>query len=140
MTKAQLKQYKYLEKAIESGKKKMERLKNKPPKIEYGKVYGSSSNWPFCERGFTVSGPGETDGKKWEQDMRRLYLITKNNTEKYAKLKRDIEYFIETIEDPRDKFVIETYIIQGKTQEEVSRVAKIDRSYVSIILDKYIQK
>jgi len=139
LTKEQLNEYKHYKAEIERCDKKMLRLKENTPRVEYGKVYGSSPSFPFCERGFTVSGAGETDGKEWTRKVREVYLETKANREKCAELKIEIEMMIERIDNIRDRKIMDEYIIQGKTQQEVARAIPVDQSVVSRTIEKYIK-
>lgn len=138
ITREYLSNYPYLHQVIEKDEKKLKRYLENPPTAEYGKVYGSNANFPFQERGFTVSGPNVVDKRNWEKNISEIRMKLSIEKDFYNRLIVAIDELILGIENPRDKLVFEYLYHDGMTQQQVADMLYIDRSYVSKIVDKYI--
>ena len=91
ITRKDILNYHLIEPLIERNRRKLERYKNNEPGVQVGKVYGSSSVFPYEPRGFTVDGSGPEDYQKWKQwdaKCRYLEILIKTDIERMTSLKQ----------------------------------------------------
>lgn len=139
ITREYLANYPYLRELIAKDEKKLQKYIDNPPVAEFGKVYGSNTNFPYEARGFTVSGPNIADDKAWRKRISDLKMKLSCEKDRYNELMVEIDELILRIENPRDKLVFEYLYHDGMTQQQVADLLYIDRSYVSKIVDKYLE-
>lgn len=141
ITKEYLANYKYLEKCIEETKEKIKKLEKKPMTIEYDKVYGSSSDFPYTVRSFKISGYNSINADKWEREINKLKSKLKKDLESLQQMKLEIENFIADI--PKEKAfekLIFTYIYsKGMSQTEVAMKLNMDQSNISRKITDYLK-
>lgn len=126
---------------IERNKRKLERYKNNEPCVQVGKVYGSSPTFPYEPRGFTVGGsePGDFQKwKQWDERCRYLEILIKTDIERMEKLKQAIDELIAGIDNLEDKTIFE-YVMEGKSQEWISKRIGLDQSVISRRIKKYLK-
>ncbi len=141
ITRKDILNYHLIEPLIERNRRKLERYKNNEPGVQVGKVYGSSSVFPYEPRGFTVDGSGPEDYQKWKQwdaKCRYLEILIKTDIERMTSLKQAIDEMIAKIENVEDKMIFE-YVIEGKSQEWISKKVGLDQSVVSRRIKKYLK-
>jgi DNA repair exonuclease SbcCD ATPase subunit len=141
ITKEQLSQYTYLEQAIKTTKKEIERLEKHPPVVEYDKVYGSSSEFPYTVRSFTVSGYNGTSADKWNERIRKLERKLKKQLSELEELKMQIEEFIAEIpkEKALEQLIFKYIYVYGMSQTEVAMKLRMDQSNVSRKITDYLK-
>lgn len=142
ITRKDIMDYHLLEPLIEKNQRKLERYKKNQPCVEAGKVYGSSSVFPFERRGFTVSGSDPEDYRKWkewDQKCRYLEISIKTDVERMIHLKAEIDALIAGMENIEDKMIFE-YIMEGKSQQWIAMKIGLDQSAVSRRIKKYLKK
>lgn len=98
------------------------------------KVYGGFGG----TQGFVIEGFPE---KEWN----RRYDALKKAKEHFLKKETDlinlvseIEDFICSIDESRDRIVLKRYYLENKKQHEIASELHIDRSLVSKIISKYV--
>jgi len=139
MTKKQLAEYTYLEQAIERTKKSIEYLENNPPQKQYGKVYGSSKEFPYLTRSFNISGYNGPEADKWLKKKNELRIKLENQLRELEKLRLEIEEFIQDIPDLSTKLIFTYIYIDGMTQEEVAKKLHMEQSTISKRISKYLE-
>lgn len=141
ITRKDIVNYHLIEPMIERNKKKLERYKNNEPCAQVGKVYGSSPTFPYEPRGFTVGGsePGDFQKwKQWDEKCRYLEILIKTDIERMEKLKQAIDELIAGIDNLEDKMIFE-YVMEGKSQEWISKRIGLDQSVISRRIKKYLK-
>lgn len=141
ITKETLANYKYLEKCIEETRKKIKKLEKRQPLVEYDKVYGSSSDFPYTVRSFKISGYNSINADKWAREIDKLKAKLKKDLESLQQMKLEIENFIADI--PKEKAfekLIFTYIYsKGMSQTEAAMKLNIDQSNISRKITDYLK-
>jgi hypothetical protein len=141
ITKEQLASYKHLEDCIKETKDAIKRTEERPPSVQYGKVFGSSSSFPYTPRSFKVSGYNGSKADAWGKKLRSLYEKLVNQLREYEEMKLEIETFITDM--PKEKAfekLIFTYVyIKGMNQVEVAIKLNIDQSNVSKKITDYLK-
>ena len=130
-----LKQYNSLIEEIKGLEKRIDKLNNF--KVEYDKVVGSDSEFPYIKRSFTIEGYNI-------QDIDRLNELKEVLIERKIKceeLKLQIEKFISTIPDSRTRRVFQYRYIDNLSWQAIAmRIGKYDESYPrKVIHDKYLE-
>lgn len=138
LTREYLANYPYLDDVIARDEKKLQKYRDNPPEILYGKVYGSNPSFPYEPRGFTVSGAAPTDSREWKKRVRELEVKLASEKKFYEQLRVEIDELISNIENPRDKMVFEYLYHDRMTYREIADKMFIHYSLVSKIVDKYV--
>lgn len=142
MTRDKLNSYRSTVRLIEKDRRRLRNLENNKPSAVFGKAKGSSVNFPFTERSFSVSGAYEQSGmseKEYHDRIQSLKYKIQSSIENSLKDKLDVEEFIESIENKTDKLIFIGLFYEGRTQEDIAReIGCMDRSTVSRIVSKYI--
>lgn len=133
-----LAQYTYIEQAIESINKKIQHYESNPPKVEYGKVYGSSPEFPYTIRSFTVSGYNGISADKWEERLKKLYNDLSDKLKQLEAMRVEIEEFIKDIPDLSTQLIFSYIYIDGMTQEEAAKKLHMERSTISKRISNYL--
>jgi len=139
ITKKQLSEYIYLAQAIERTKKSIEYLENNPPQKHYGKVYGSSKEFPYLKRSFYVSGYNGPEADKWLRKRQELHMRLEKQLSELEKLRIEIEEFIQNIPDLSTRLIFTYTYIDGMTQEEVAKKLHMEQSTISKRISKYLE-
>ena len=140
MTKELLNNYRYLDEVIKKDEAKLQYYKDNPPSAYVGKVQASNKEFPYQRTSIEVSGCEIKDRRAWKQ--KQYELITKLHSERaeLERMKLEIDIFLTTIFDSRDRLIFEYLYRDGMTQQEVADKLFLDRSTVSKIVDRYTEK
>lgn len=140
MTKELLNNYRYLDEVIRKDEEKLQYYKDNPPSAYVGKVQASNKEFPYQRTSIEVSGCEIKDRRAWKQ--KQYELITKLHSERaeLEQMKLEIDIFLTTIFDSRDRLIFEYLYRDGMTQQEVADKLFLDRSTVSKIVDRYTEK
>ena len=140
MTKELLNNYRYLDEVIKKDEEKLQYYKDNPPSAYIGKVQASNKEFPYQRTSIEVSGCDIKDRRAWKE--KQYALITKLYDERaeLEQMKLEIDIFLTTIFDSRDRLVFEYLYRDGMTQQEVADKLFLDRSTVSKIVDRYTEK
>lgn len=140
ITKKDLEEYRLLQKSIDATKKKIDYYKKKYPRVLHGKVRGSSSEFPYIEQNFTISGC-EVRGmsqEKIDQRIKELVFKLQSDLKKYESKKIEIEEFLAGIEDLTVKLLFNYIYVEGMSQEEAGELIGLEQSGVSKKINKYL--
>lgn len=140
MTKELLKQYRYLGEIIRKDEEKLKYYKQNPPSAYVGKVQSSNKEFPYQRTSVEVSGYEIKDRRAWKQKQYELIEKLHNERMEMERLKLEIDIFLTTIFDSRDRLIFEYLYRDGMTQQEVADKLFLDRSTVSKIVDRYLEK
>ena len=140
MTKELLNNYRYLDEVIKKDEEKLQYYKDNPPSAYIGKLQASNKEFPYQRTSIEVSGCDIKDCRAWKE--KQYALITKLYDERaeLEQMKLEIDIFLTTIFDSRDRLVFEYLYRDGMTQQEVADKLFLDRSTVSKIVDRYLEK
>lgn len=139
MTKEKLKQYRYLSKLIRKDEEKLKYYKENPPASYVGKVQSSNKSFPYQRTSVEVSGCDVKDRSAWKQKQYELIAKLHKERDELYQLQIEIDIFLTTIYDARDRLIFEYIFRDGMTQQEVAKELFIERSYISRIIDKYVE-
>ena len=100
-----------------------------------GKVTGSSADFPYTEVRTSVQmyDPYE------EENIRRQIRRKEADRLRILKEQKEVEDYINGIDDPEIKEIFELSFLEGKKQDEVAEIVNIDRSYVSKKISDYLK-
>ena len=140
MTKELLNNYRYLDEVIKKDEAKLQYYKDNPPSAYVGKVQASNKEFPYQRTSVEVSGCEIKDRRAWKQKQYELITKLHNERAELERLKLEIDIFLTTIFDSRDRLVFEYLYRDGMTQQEVADKLFLDRSTVSKIVDRYTEK
>lgn len=138
MTKEFLKQYRYLDEIIRKDEEKLKYYKQNPPAAYVGKVQSSNKAFPYQRTTVEVSGCEIKDRRAWKQKQYELITKLHNERAEREQMKLEIDIFLTTIYDSRDRLIFEYIYRDGMTQQEAADKLYIDRSWVSRIIGKYV--
>ncbi|HWT74315.1 MAG TPA: DUF1492 domain-containing protein [Mobilitalea sp.] len=137
VTRENLSDLTYLQQAIEDLQSKIKYLESHPPLTQYGKVYGSDSNFPYTIRSFNIEGYNGLNEDAWLKRRRKLEESLKNKLCEYEKKRIEIEEFINNIPDMTTRLMFSYLYVNGMKQEEVAQKLHFDRSTVSKRISSY---
>ena len=140
MTKELLNNYRYLDEVIKKDEAKLQYYKDNPPSAYVGKVQASNKEFPYQRTSVEVSGCEIKDRRAWKQKQYELITKLHNERAELERMKLEIDIFLTTIFDSRDRLVFEYLYRDGMTQQEVADKLFLDRSTVSKIVDRYTEK
>lgn len=138
MTKEILRQYRYLSEVIHKDEEKLQYYKDNPPTAYLGKVQSSNEQFPYQRTTVTVCGSEVKDRKYWKNKQYELIVKLYNERIELKKLQIEIDIFLTTIFDSRDRLIFEYLYRDGLTQQEVADKLYMDRSTVSKVVDRYL--
>lgn len=135
MDKKTLKRYKPNKDRLIRIEEQIQELCERESTVVMGKVTGSSADFPYTEVRTSVQmyDPYE------EENARRQIRRKEADRLRILKEQREIEEYINGIDDPEIKEIFELYFIKGKKQDEVAEIVNIDRSYVSKKISDYLK-
>ena len=124
MSPKDVKNYRFLERAIRIAERKLDEAREKS--VLRDKVTGSNPEYPYEERSFNIGGDGyhSSEMASAEREVERL-----------RQLKYHIEYASAVITDPVDKIIFDR-TMQGQSQVQISIALKLDQATVSRRLRK----
>ena len=140
MTKELLNNYRYLDEVIKKDEEKLQYYKDNPPSAYIGKVQASNKEFPYQRTSIEVSGCDIKDRRAWKEKQYALITKLYNERAELEQMKLEIDIFLTTIFDSRDRLVFEYLYRDGMTQQEVADKLFLDRSAVSKIVDRYTEK
>ena len=140
MTKELLNNYRYLDEVIKKDEAKLQYYKDNPPSAYVGKVQASNKEFPYQRTSVEVSGCEIKDRRAWKQKQYELITKLHNERAELEQMKLEIDIFLTTIFDSRDRLIFEYLYRDGMTQQEVADKLFLDRSTVSKIVDRYTEK
>jgi len=134
-----LNQYTDIQQEIKELEHRIQRLRNKRNDRLTDTAVGSSPEFPYNERIYTISGFNLEDSN---EKLDRLEQLLKKRIQKCEDMKEEIEKFIDNIEDSRTRRVFTLRYIEGLTWLQIARrIERYDESYPrKIIHDKYLNK
>ena len=140
MTKELLNNYRYLDEVIKKDEEKLQYYKDNPPSAYVGKVQASNKEFPYQRISIEVSGSDVKDRRAWKQKQSELIVKLHSERAELEQMKLEIDIFLTTIFDSRDRLVFEYLYRDGMTQQEVADKLFLDRSTVSKIVDRYLER
>ena len=135
MTKQKLSRYPALKKRMEKLESDIEDLMCKDIDVVSGKVKGSMDSHPYIERRFTVEMKVPEQAEKVGEQI----AGKKRELEELETQMREIEEFIDEIEDVHVKTIFEYRYLEGMTQAEVGEKVGLDRSRISRKIDDFLK-
>ena len=140
MTKDLLKRYRYLEEVIRKDEEKLKFYKQNPPAAYVGRVQTSNKEFPFQRVAVEVSGCEVRDRRLWREKQYELIGRLMGERAELERTRLEIDIFLTTIYDSRDRLIFEYLYRDGMTQQEVADRLCVDRSTVSKVVDRYLEK
>ena len=140
MTKELLNNYRFLDEVSKKEEEKLQYYKDNPPSAYIGKVQASNKEFPYQRTSIEVSGCDIKDRRAWKEKQYALITKLYNERAELEQMKLEIDIFLTTIFDSRDRLVFEYLYRDGMTQQEVADKLFLDRSTVSKIVDRYLEK
>lgn len=138
MTKELLNNYRYLDEIIRKDEEKLQYYKDNPPSAYVGKVQSSNKEFPYQRTSIEVSGCEVKDRRSWKEKQYELITKLHNERAEFEQMKLEIDIFLTTIFDGRDRLIFEYLYRDGMTQQEVADKLYMDRSTVSKVVDRYL--
>lgn len=135
MDKKTLKKYKPNKDRLIRIENQIQELCEREPTVVMGKVTGSSANFPYTEVRTSVQ---MYDPYK-EENVRRQIRRKEADRLLILKEQKEVEDYINGIDDPEIKEIFELHYLEGKKQSEVAEIVNIDRSYVSKKISDYLK-
>ena len=135
MDKKTLKKYKPNKDRLIRIENQIQELCEREPTVVMGKVTGSSADFPYTEVRTSVQmyDPYE------EENVRRQIRRKEADRLLILKEQKEVEDYINGIDDPEIKEIFELSFLEGKKQDEVAEIVNIDRSYVSKKISDYLK-
>ncbi len=140
MTKKLLRQYRYLGEIIRKDEEKLKYYKQNPPNAYMGTVQSSNREFPYQRKSVEVCGCEVKDRKIWKQKQYELIKKLHEERARLERMKMEVDMFLTTIYDSRDRLIFEYLYRDGMTQQEVAEKLYMDRSTVSKVVDRYLEK
>lgn len=135
MDKRTLKKYRPNKDRLIRIEEQIQELCERESTVVMGKVTGSSADFPYTEVRTSVQmyDPYE------EENIRRQIRRKESDRLRILKEQKEVEDYINGIDDPEIKEIFELSFIEGKKQDEVAEIVNIDRSYVSKKISDYLK-
>lgn len=135
MDKKTLKKYKPNKDRLIRIENQIQELCEREATVVMGKVTGSSADFPYTEVRTSVQmyDPYE------EENVRRQIRRKEADRLLILKEQKEVEDYINGIDDPEIKEIFELSFLEGKKQDEVAEIVNIDRSYVSKKISDYLK-
>lgn len=135
MDKKTLKKYKPNKDRLIRIENQIQELCERESTVVMGKVTGSSADFPYTEVRTSVQmyDPYE------EENIRRQIRRKEADRLRILKEQKEVEDYINGIDDPEIKEIFELSFIEGKKQREVADIISIDRSRISRKVSTYLE-
>ena len=135
MDKKTLKKYKPNKDRLIRIEEQIQELCERESTVVMGKVTGSSADFPYTEVRTSVQmyDPYE------EENVRRQIRRKEADRLLILKEQKEVEDYINGIDDPEIKEIFELSFIEGKKQREVADIISIDRSRISRKVSTYLE-
>lgn len=115
-------------------------LTSRPAVINLGKVRGSDSNFPYCEKSFTIDGVDEKEINKYQQKIDDAKIDMDNKKRKYEELKIDVDIFIMQIPNERHREIVKMIYVEDVKKVDVARRCHYSQPRITQIIKEYTQK
>ena len=127
MDKKTLKKYKSNKDRLARIENQIQELCEREPTVVMGKVTGSSADFPYTEARTSVQmyDPYE------EENIRRQIRRKEADRLRILKEQKEVEDYINGIEDPEIKEIFELSFIEGEKQIEVAEIVGYSRGRIS---------
>lgn len=135
MDKKTLKKYRSNKDRLIRIENQIQELCEREPTVVMGKVTGSSADFPYTEVRTSVQMYDPYEEENVRQQIRRKEA----DRLRILKEQKEVEDYINGIDDPEIKEIFELSFIEGKKQDEVAEIVNIDRSYVSKKISDYLK-
>ena len=135
MDKKTLKKYKPNKDRLIRIENQIQELCEREPTVVMGKVTGSSADFPYTEVRTSVQMYDPYEDENVRQQIRRKEA----DRLRILKEQKEVENYINGIDDPEIKEIFELSFLEGKKQDEVAEIVNIDRSYVSKKISDYLK-
>ena len=135
MDKKALEAYVPNKRLIERCKKKIEEEQFKDISVVKGKVTGSSHNFPYIERRYTVEMDEPVEAEKRRRNIEKL----KKGIQDAEKEMETVEHFIAGIPDAGDREIFTYRYIDGMKVKEVAVAVGYTHGRVSQIISKHLK-
>lgn len=135
MKKEELSKYVTYKKRVEKLCGDISDLEERDIETVAGKVKGSMKEYPYTERRFSV----EMHVPEEEERIQQMIWKKKQEVEELEALMREIEQFIDGIEDVYMKSIFEYRYLEGMTQAETGKKMGLDRSRISRKIDDFLK-
>lgn len=133
-----LRQYTALQKEIVYWRNKLRDLEENPT-IVSDKVYGSSPEFPYLKRSYTIEGiePTDTISKSLGRKKTRIRRLM----ERALELEEEVEIFIESIDDSITRQAFSLRYLDGYSWRDTSvKLGSHDESYSRKLCKNYLKK
>lgn len=140
MTECTLKQYTVIKKEIEDLRRKINNLERNDNNLVTDKVTGSSKDFPYTKRGFTITGLDISGVDKKKKNIAALNEIRESHLFALLEMETEIEEFLQKINDSRVRQMFRSIYLDGESQERVGDRLGFHRSTVSRTIKKYLEK
>lgn len=135
MDKKTLKRYKPNKDRLIRIENQIQELCEREPTVVMGKVTGSSADFPYTEVRTSVQMYDHCE----EENIKRQIRRKEADRLRILEEQREIEEYINGIDDRGIKEIFELSFKDGKKQNEVAEIVNIDRSYVSKKISDYLK-
>lgn len=135
MNKGILESYKANERLIKRNKEKIEEERCREVPSIQGKVKGSSNEFPYIERRFTVEMEDPVEEEKKRRRIQRL----QNEIHQAAREMETVEIFVQGIMDVRDREILTYRYIDGAKVTEIADKLGYTHGRVSQLISKYLK-
>ena len=141
MTKEQLEQYLIYKNEYIIAKDVYEYLlASKPSVMNLGKVKGSDSEYPYCERSFTIDGVDEKEMARFENkiNIAKADMLAKKTVYENAKI--DVDIFILKIPNARHREILKMIYVDDLKKVDVAKRCHYSQPRISQIINEYTEK
>ena len=135
MDKKTLKRYKLNKDRLIRIEEQIQELCERESTVVMGKVTGSSADFPYTEVRTSVQmyDPYE------EENVRRQIRRKEADRLLILKEQKEVEDYINGIDDPEIKEIFELAFVEGKKQQEVADIIGYSRGRISQIISEYLK-
>lgn len=135
MDKRTLKKYRPNKDRLIRIENQIQELSERESTVVMGKVTGSSADFPYTEVRTSVQmyDPYE------EENIRRQIRRKEADRLRILKEQKEVEDYINGIDDPEIKEIFELHYLEGKTQQEVADIIGYSRGRISQIISEYLK-
>lgn len=135
MDKKTLKKYRSNKDRLIRIEERIQELCEREPTVVMGKVTGSSADFPYTEVRTSVQmyDPYE------EENVRRQIRRKEADRLLILKEQKEVEDYINGIDDSEIKEIFELAFVEGKKQQEVADIVGYSRGRISQIISEYLK-
>lgn len=103
--------------------------------VVMGKVTGSSADFPYTEVRTSVQMYDPCE----EENVRRQIRRKEADRLRIVKEQKEVEDYINGIDDPEIKEIFELAFVEGKKQQEVADIIGYSRGRISQVISEYLK-